>query len=290
MRKVLVIVLAIAVVALAAFGISLNKKFQKSTADNAALQMEQQETNNRYGQAISEIAAIQDSLNAVSTGDEGTQALATQLGAEKTLSQDRSARAIARIAVIKAGVERAKGQIKDLDARLKKSGLKIAGLEKMITNLRQTVAEKEATITQLTERVGVLETKVTGLTTEVEQGHQVIQTQTATIEEKRRELGTVYYTIGSKKELIAAGLAVSKGGILGIRKTLIPTGQNDETRFTPLDTDTDTVIRIPSLKARVLTPQPASSYELTLVGDQTELHILDAKAFRTVKHVIIVTE
>ncbi len=297
MRKpILPIVLAaLIVLLLVATGVlyqRLDQKSQalvKSTNDYATLQANEQETRARYGQAIDEIAAIQDSLNAIALGNEGAKALETQLQEEKSLTQNRGDKVLARIAVIKAGIERAKGRIQDLDKRLKASGVKVAGLEKMIQNLRATVAEKETQIAQLTERVQTLETQVTGLTTQVQEGQVTIAQQSATLEDNRREMGTIYYTIGTKKELKEAGLVVSKGGLLGIGRTLKPSGQIDDTKFTSMDTDQETVIPIPAEKARVLTDQPVSSYQLQAVGERLELHILDPKAFRTVKHVIIVT-
>jgi uncharacterized protein YlxW (UPF0749 family) len=166
----------------------------------------------------------------------------------------------------------------------------------MIRSLRTTVAEKEALITQLTQRVGELQTQVSGLAAEVRQGQETIQTHVATIEtqntaieDKRRELATVYYTIGSKKELTTDGVVVATGGFLGLGKTLKPSGQIDETRFLALDTDRETMIVIPAEKARVLSAQPPASYELQKVGGQVELRVLDPRAFRTIKRVIIMT-
>jgi hypothetical protein len=130
-------------------------------------------------------------------------------------------------------------------------------------------------VAQLTERVDELQTEVTA--------------QAVVIEDSRRELGTIYYTYGSKDDLKDAGLIVSKGGVLGFGKTLEPSGQLDQTLFTALDTDLQTVIHIPAEKAKVLSDQPPASYQLVAVGDQLELHIVDPKAFRTVKHVVIVT-
>ena len=46
---------------------------------------------------------------------------------------------------------------------------------------------------------------------------------------------------------------------------------------------------IPAAKATVISAQPASSYELTVVNGQTMLRILDAAQFRAVKHVVIMT-
>lgn len=294
MRKGVLIALVVVILALLAASGALYQRLQKRSADYAALQTEEQEARARYGQAIDEIAAIQDSLNAIILGEDGAQALATELDAEKSLSRDRSEEVKARIAVLKAGVQRAKDRIKELEANLRESGVKIAGLEKLVRNLRQTVAEKEELIVQLTQRVDELQTQVTGLKVEVAHKQETIEAQTVTIEaqagaieETRRELGTIYYTIGSKKELKDAGVIVAQGGFLGIGRTLKPSGQIDETRFTPLDTDRETVIRIPADEAKILSAQPVTSYELQRTGDQMELRILDPKAFRTIKYVII---
>lgn len=297
MRKpVLFMSLAVAVVVLLGVAGVLYQRLQQRTSEYAALQKDEQAARDRYGEAINEIAAIQDSLNAIVLGEEGTQALTTQLEAEKSLSRDRGDEAVARIAAIRAGLQRAKDRIKELEDQLQKSGVKVAGLEKMIRNLRATVAEREAVIAQLTQRVEQLQTQVTGLTAEVAEGQATIQareatimSQTAAIESSRRELATIYYTIGSKKELTGDGVIAATGGLLGIGRTLKPTGKIDETRFMALDTDQETLIVIPAPKARVLSAQPPGSYELQKVDGEMELHILDPQAFRAIKRVIIMT-
>ena len=297
MRKPLLIVLIAAIVVFIGSSLVLYQKLQQRTAEYTTLQADEQATRQRYNDAINEIAAIQDSLDAIVLGEDGARALATELGAEKSLSQARGEEALARISMIKAGIERARDRIQALEAQLQESNVKTAGLEKMVHNLRKAVAEKEEIIVQLTQRVEELQTQVTGLTAEVQAGQQTIQLQAVTIqsqamqiEDTRRALGTVYYTIGEKDELKDAGIIVGKGGILGLGKTWKPSGQIDETRFTPLDTDQERVIRIPAEEARIISAQPLASYELQPVGDQLELRILDPQAFRTVKHVIIMTD
>ena len=297
MRKPAMVLLIVVAVALLAASVVLYQKLQTSKADYVTLQADEQATTDRYEAAIDEIAGIQESLEAIDIGDQGTQALATQLDAEKSLNKDRGEEARQRIARIKESIARANERIRDLDQQLKESGVKVAGLEKLIRGLRQTVAEKEAVIVTLTARVDELQTQVTGLTAEVQAGQQTIQTQTETIQSQteaievsRSRLSTIYYVVGTKKDLQAADLIESKGGVLGLGKTVKPTGRLDGAVFTALDTDRTTVILIPATKAKIISPQPLASYELQLVGEQLELRILDAHAFRTVKHVIIMTE
>lgn len=294
-KPILIVLTVLVLVFLVASGM-LYQKLQQRNDAFTALQANEQAARDRYGEAIDEIVAIQDSLNAIVLGEDGAAALKTQLDAETSLSQDRGDLAKARIAEIKAGIERARQRIQDLEAQLKESGVKMAGLEKMIKNLRGTVSEKETMIAALNQRVDDLQTQVAGLNTAVAEREQAIvarettiQTQVEKLEESRRALGTIYYTIGSKKELKNSGTIVATGGILGLGKTLRPSGSIDPALYTPMDTDQETSILIPAEEARVLTDQPLSSYTLELVGGQLELRILDPQSFRSVKHVIIMT-
>ncbi len=297
MRKIVLAALIVAAAVLLGVTLSLNQKLGQSRADFATLQTEEQATSARYAAAIDEVAAIQESLQDIDLGEQGTQALETELSQEQSLSQDRGEQTMARISEIKAGVERANSRIQELEDKLKQGDVQIAGLEKLIRGLRKTVAEKEAQIVTLTTRVGELQTQVTGLETEVAAGqetirqkHETIQQQTSSIEDSRRRLGTVYYIVGTKKDLSRAGLVESKGGLLGIGRTVRPTGRTEGGQFTALDTDRATVIPIDAKKAKVVSAQPAESYALEANGEQLELRILDREAFRAVKYVIIMKD
>ncbi len=297
MRKTVVGILVVVAIGLAAWVLSLNQKLGQSRADFATLQAEEQATSARYAAAIDEVVSIQESLKEIDLGEHGTQALETELAQEQSLSQDRGEQTMARIAEIKAGVQRANDRIKELEEKLQQGDVKIAGLEKLIRGLRQTVAEKEKEIAALTTRVGELQTQVTGLQTEVATGQetirqqdQTIQQQTAALEQSRQRLGTVYYVVGTKKELSRQGLIESKGGLLGIGRTVRPTGRTDGGEFTALDTDRATYIPIDAQKAKVVSAQPAESYALEANGEQMALRILDKEAFRAVKYVIIMKD
>ena len=275
MRKPVVFVLAAAVVLLFASTILFFNKYQKSATDFANMKTEEESTRIRYGQAINEIAMIQDSLNAIVLGESAARLIPSQLQSEMALSETHGDEALARVAVLKAGIQRTKDRIQQLDDRLKRSGVRMSGLEKMVANLKRTVVEKEKQVAVLTSQVDSLHTEVTGLV--------------ATVEDKQRELGTVYYMIGNKKDLTTSGVVIAKGGVLGLGKTLKPSGQVDESLFSAIDTDQENVIRIPAAKAQVLTAQPVTSYVLQPVGGEIELHIIDSKEFRKIRHLVIMT-
>ncbi len=288
MRKLLLPILTVLVLALAGGGAWLYMQLERSQGDVATLQNEENQTRTRYSHAIDEIAAIQDSLSAIMLGGDG-QLLDSDLTSEQKLSETRGDATLARISVVKAGIDRAKTRILELDRQLAKSGVRAAGLERMVASLKKNVSEKETQVTALTQAVAQLETRVTGLVAEVETNHGVIEARDQALEARRSELGTVFYAIGNKKRLTDSGVAIAKGGVLGLGRTLEATGRIDSDLFTPLDTDHQTEIRIPSARAQVVSDQPAASYELQVLPGETVLRILDPAQFRTVKHVVIVT-
>ena len=123
----------------------------------------------------------------------------------------------------------------------------------------------------------------------VAEREDTLRTRDTQIEDKRRELATVYYVVGNKKQLRDSGIIEAKGGVLGLGKTIMPSRTPNLTAFVPLDTDEETVIRIPTEKARLISAQPAGSYELRPVAGQMELHIINPTEFRKVKQVVILS-
>jgi septal ring factor EnvC (AmiA/AmiB activator) len=289
MRKQVLFAWIAAVVVLLGAGGFFFVKYRQAHAAFTAMKAQDEETRTRYSNAIGEIAMIQDSLNAIVLGNSETGLVPANLQAERHLSETQGDVALAKIAVLKAGIERTKEKIQQLDRDLKKSGVKVAGLQKMVANLRKSVAEKEEQVAQLTSQVGDLQTQVSGLTETVEQNQDSLYAQAQQIERNRREIGTVYVLIGTKHELTSSGAVVAKGGFFGIGKTLEPSGKVDESMFTTLDTDQQQVIHIPSARARVLSQQPVASYSLEPEGKETLLRITDPTEFRKVKHVLIMT-
>lgn len=286
MRRTGVIVLTLVALALMGSTAVLYSKYRKSSDAYDQLSSDETNTRIRYSQAIGEIATIQDSLDTIVLGETPLQSGTST--SEMNLPPTSKEQVLQRIATLKAGLERTKERIEDLDARLKHEGVRIAGLQKMIGGLKKTAAEKEIEIAGLTAQVDSLHTQVVTLNTDVETKQQTIDTQTQQLTDKQHELATVYYTIGKKKDLIHNGVVVSEGGVLGVGKTLKPSGQVNESSFTPLDTDQQTVIQIPAGKAQILSQQAPTSYTLTSTGKESmELRITDPKEFRKVRHLVI---
>jgi uncharacterized coiled-coil protein SlyX len=282
MRKSSVVALALVSVLLLGTTALYFSKYKQSVTSFTDLKAENESTQLRYSHAIGEIATIQDSLNAIVLGEDAV-ALPAASNAEMDLPGTQKDQVLTRIAMLKAAIERTKDRIEILDARLKKNGVRMAGMEKMIAGLKRSLAEKEVRISELTVQVDTLQSQVTGL-------NVAVANQKYEIDTKQEELATVFYTMGSKKDLIKTGVVTSNGGVLGVGKTLKPSGYFNGATLTPMNTDQETIIQIPAEKAQVLTPQPTSSYVIEPVSkDMVQLRIVDPKEFRKVKQVVILT-
>jgi hypothetical protein len=143
---------------------------------------------------------------------------------------------MARIEVIKAGIERTKVRIEELDRTLKQNGVKIAGLERCWYRLQER-RQQGSRDRPLTFTVDTLETRNFALTNDVEF--------------KRVSIGTIYYAMGSPKALKESGIIVAQWRVLGVGKTIEPSKQLNEYAFVAMDTDQQTVITIPDQETRV---------------------------------------
>ncbi len=290
MRKSVLYALIAAIVVLVGLAVALFVGYQRKSADYANLKTAEETSRAGYAEAFNAITEIQDSLNAISAGDTTVRMLSAGAQSELKVTEAMRRDALERVALLNASLQRNKDRIRRLESSLKKSGLQVASLERMISDLKEQALQKETYIAQLAGQVDSLRTTVTGLQTEVQQNQETIRVQDESLEQRRSELATVYYVVGTKSELLKMGVIASKGGLLGIGRTLTLTGSYDESQFRPLDTDRETVVPTTAAKVQVLTGQPLSSYELKLTGDHMDLHVLDAREFRKVRHLVLMTK
>ena len=286
MKKPLQIALIVAVVALAGVSAVLFTRYQETSKQLEVTQSSEGEIRDRYGATIEAIAEIQDSLSALALEETGAR-LAP--GGERSAASTEDA--LARIAALRSSIEASKERIRRLEGDLKASGTKVAGLSRLIDNLKRSVVEKEEQVAVLSSRVDSLNTQVSGLTVAVAQKDDTLRTRTDQLEQKRRDIATIWYVMGSKDELEDAGVIETRGGVLGIGRTVVPSVNPNAGVFMGLDTDRLDVIRIPAAKAKVVSAQPVTSYELRPVEGEgaVELRILDPVEFRRIRQVVILT-
>lgn len=288
MRRVTPILVA-AVLVLASLCVWLALQVKQRGGESQQHAERERQAEDRYARAIADIASIQDSLDAITplVAEEGMGS--TSLDAEQRLAPSAT-NALARVAELHAGVDRARARIAALETRLRQSGTQLAGLDKILARLKQDLAEREEMVASLTDQVDSLSTQVTGLSGSLERSQALVAAQETALEERRHELATVSYLIGNRNALVADSVVVARGGLFGFGRTLVVTGKGDPSLFRSIDTDLQRELPIAAAKATVLTAQTPASYRLEPSSQGMVLRILDAHEFRKVRRVIIVTE
>lgn len=289
MRRPAAILLGLAVLILAIVAAVYYNKFEKTQNDLTASQQAEEKSQGNYQKTMEAIAEIQDSLNAISLGDTSVSRLPWNPEPGQKLSRADEQQALERIALLRQSISRNRERIEDLEARLKKNGVQVASLHRMIDQLKRQLNDKIEIVMLLNSRVDDLSQQVTGLSKTVVSRDSMIAINQNVIEDKRKELATVYYIVGDKSALKKAGVIESTGGVAFLGKSVRPNPMVTYTAFTPMDTDEQTVIRTTSPKAHLVTAQSSTSYTWMMVDGVMELHITNPAEFRKIREVVILT-
>lgn len=196
------------------------------------------------------------------------------------------------IALISQALQKRRQRIAEIEKKLRDSNnqnttmlstietlkAQLADQEKELTTLREQIAQANATIADLNSTVDTL---TVSLSDERQNREQAEAKATALTD----ELNTGYYAIGSKKELEKNNII--KTGFL--RKTKIMQGDYELSYFTRIDKRNFHSLQLHSKKAKMMSNQPADSYEITDgAGGQKVLVIKDAKRFWSTSNFIVI--
>ena len=118
-------------------------------------------------------------------------------------------------------------------------------------HLRTIDGQKDLIATYLA-RIAELETQVTALTDstrKLTEANEVLARQNDALADSLRRItsraNTAWYVVGSRKQLVRAGVLTEEGGVLGFGKSLTPSRAMAESAFTRIDRLRDTEIPLP---------------------------------------------
>ncbi|MBQ9076320.1 MAG: hypothetical protein IJY31_00535 [Muribaculaceae bacterium] len=194
------------------------------------------------------------------------------------------------VAIQKALQER-RERLAELESKLARSASYNSTLKRTVENLKAEIANQEITITTLRSdlaaaniRIEELDTRVDSLNTTVAavtQEKELAQEESVNL---ANELNTCYYVIGTKSELKDNNIIET--GFL--RKTKIMRGDFEQSYFTTADKRQLTTIALHSEKAKVLTNQPESSYEIVESNGMKVLKITDTDKFWSLSNYLVI--
>lgn len=183
-----------------------------------------------------------------------------------------------------------------LENQLKKSRNKSASLTKLVAQLRQSIAEKEQQVNELLATITVLEgerdtlrSTVTRKDAEIAQKDTELASRQQAIDERETNLNTAYYKIGSRKELLTAGIIQKSGGVLGAGRTYKLSPKMVTTDFTTVNIKNVAEIEMGNTdKKNVLSTHPSDSYYFVKTDGQVLLKIVDPQKFWSVSKYLVV--
>lgn len=177
---------------------------------------------------------------------------------------DRRAEIRQNLATIRARLNANKQLLEEMQKKVNAADTKNAVLLKTIDELKTRIDQQEAKIAELNTQLEQAQAQISDLNNQVAQGEENLKAETeakeaAMAEAKAAEdaANTVYYAIGTNKELKSNGLLEKK--FLG--KTKVLEGDFSDKYFTKGDRRTITEINTHSTKASVKTSQPKDSYQ-----------------------------
>lgn len=173
-------------------------------------------------------------------------------------------------------------------AQLRKANLRIDGLEKMITDLNGQLEEKKSEIGALRDELARMDSRVATLTETVNEQTAQVETLNDQNLELENQLNTVYYIVGSEKELRDAQI-INKQGFIGRTLTVGEHGSMES--FTQADSRLLLEVPVGHRRVTIVTSHPEGSYELVQGADKMieKLRIADPVRFWESSKILIVS-
>lgn len=188
-----------------------------------------------------------------------------------------------------------KRELKLVKNKMRRSGIKVNELDKMVSSLSKQMESKTNEIERLSEKLKQMDIAVEDLETEVVDLNENIDSlsnenaiKEEIIEDQIEALNKAYYAVGTRSELIEHQI-LTKDGLLGSRTKLLSDFNKDY--FSIVNISEFAKIPIYAKKITMITTHPSTSYELTGSESVDELIIKDAARFWSVsKYLVIQTK
>lgn len=171
--------------------------------------------------------------------------------------------------------------IKQLNAKLKNSNLKIKQLEKMVDDLLQSIRDKD-------QEISILQDDLVSLDKAYARLFDAYQEKAQQVEELTEQLNTVYYTYGTEDELVKNKVIERKNGFIGIGKSIRLVDSFNERYFVKFDMIEEDVIEVEGTELKFITDHPSKSYTLKNVGRNTEVRIKNPREFWKVSNYLVI--
>jgi chromosome segregation ATPase len=263
----------------------------KTSSEYKALQAQNDSLMLANAKSASELDEILSLFNEVEENFESIKAaenyLTVQSGKAGELTASVKERVRSDMRLVTDILAKNKEKIAELEAKLNSSTLKSTQLQKTIATLRSELEGKTKTLVALNKelehkdrQIGELKASVSALSKDVSDLSAKTDAQAQTITAQQRELTTVYYCFGTKKEL--KDQKILKDGQLN-------STFNKEYFIREKDFNTLKIIQLKAKKGKLVSKHPDGTYEFVKDAQKkVELHILDPEAFWSITKYLVI--
>jgi len=228
-------------------------------SDKARLEREYERKDSLLNELFLSVNAIEKNLSDITLKEKLiTDAPATELRSDLDVRE----KIMEEIIMINNIIEENKKRISQLKNQLKKSDVNIASLQDNIKLLTQRIEEKEREIADLKEQLVKANFKIEQLNATVDTLEEANAEKSKVISQQDLqivEMNTVWYVIGTKKELQDKEIIDKSGGLFSDDMKMNDMINPDD--FTTADIRKITRINFETKKAELATVHPAGSYK-----------------------------
>lgn len=154
----------------------------------------------------------------------------------------------------------------------------------VIESLSKQIAEKDAQIVLQTKQIASLDEVVSNLKNEVSTLNTESSGLKAKVADQEEKIWSVYYVVGTKAELVDAGV-MTKGGLFKAAKVSY---QAEKETFVKIDSRAITEINTNAKKAKVMSVHPEGTYEFVENEGEMILNITNPDKFwQQTKYLVI---
>jgi hypothetical protein len=258
-------------------------------ANNAKLQTEFNQKDSLLNELFVSINQIEQNLADITAREK----LITDAPVdEKKMDMDVRDKIMDEIISINNMIEMNKKQLAVLKDQLKRSDVKTSALQETIKLLTSRLEEKEQEISGLKEQLVKLNFKIEELNATVDTLREETASQSKVISQQDAMLGemnTIWYVVGTKKDLTDKGIIEKAGGMLSGNMKMSEMINPDY--FTVSDMRKISVISFESSKAELVTIHPEGSYKFIIENEKIKgLEITNPKDFwKSSRFLVIMT-
>ncbi len=215
---------------------------------------------------------IQDNLDSITTKEK-------ILSVREQEGNTQGGKALSDIKALDNLIIASNKEITALHAKLKKMGKKDAEMETMIAHMTLQLAQKDSEITMLQGNLAKANSDYREVTRQFNDSITVIQNQNARIASMTNEMNTVYYAVGTMKELKDNKVIDKSGGFAGIGRNAELKPDFNTGYFTKTDLTQLSVIPLNAKFKKLLSNHPSDSYKITGDKKADSLFITDHSSF-----------